>query len=255
MIQQTDKFFSYIESRIQEKGQLYAHFHLGTFCAGQALTVANALRRTLLAEIPGIIVTSVEIEGANHEFATLPGVQENVLNILLNIKQMVLTAKKSDIEKIARQRQELIASLNVSGPAQIKAQDIKFPAGVTPVSLDHPIATLGSTGNLKLNLGIQFIDPLLKKESDLSISQLDTKKIFLNTIPNPVRQVNYSIRQFEAELGKEYISLEIWTDGSVDPKNALDCAFERLTQMFYQFTILNKNVMNPSASQRQESSF
>jgi len=241
MMQQTDKFFSYIESRIQEKGQLYARFHLGTFCAGQALTIANALRRTLLAEIPGLVVTSIEIEGANHEFATLPGVRENVLNILLNLKQMVLTVKNSDIEKIGNQRQELIASLNIVGPVNVTAEDIKFPAGISPVLLDHPIATLGSNGNLKLNLGIQFIDPLKKTETNFFNRQIETKKLILNSAPNPVRQVNYAIRQFEAEVGKEYIALEIWTDGSITPNLSLEYALERLTQMFYTFTTLQKD--------------
>ena len=85
MMPKNQKFLSAIESRVQEKGELYARFHLGSFVSGQALTVANALRRTLLAEISGIVITSVEIEGVNHEFATLPGVYENVLNIILNL--------------------------------------------------------------------------------------------------------------------------------------------------------------------------
>jgi DNA-directed RNA polymerase subunit alpha len=86
-------FFSCIDSRIQDKGSMYARFHLGTFFRGQALTFANALRRTLLSEMPGLVITDVRIEGANHEFATLPGVEETVLDILLNLKKLVLTPK------------------------------------------------------------------------------------------------------------------------------------------------------------------
>lgn len=246
MIEKNQKFCSYIESRVQDKGELYARFHLGSFLAGQALTVANALRRTLLAEIPGIVVTYVEIEGVNHEFATLPGVQENVLNIILNLKKMVLNINKTDFNKVTDQRHELIASLSISGPAQVTAADIKFPAGITPVCLDHSIATLGANGKLKLNIGIQFIDPL--KPNQLthftnSNTKLDGQKLLLNTLPNPVRQVNYGIRQLEGDFDQEYISLEILTDGSVDPKYSLDCALERLTKMFYTFTTLNKNVI------------
>lgn len=249
MIQDNQRFLSYIESRIQEKGQLYAHFHLGSFLAGQALTVANALRRTLLAEIPGLVVTNIEIEGANHEFASLSGVHENVLNIVLNIKKMVLTAEKVDLELISQQRQELTAYLNISGPVKVTSADIKFPAGIAPVDPTHPIATLGSTGNLKLNIGIQFIDPVKINESSFSNVRLEPNKLIINTVPNPVRQVNYGIRQVESGTGQEYISLEIWTDGSLDPKYALDCALERLTQMFYEFTRLNKNVINPFLSE------
>lgn len=246
MIQQNQKFFSYIESRVQEKGELYARFHLGIFLAGQALTVANALRRTLLAEIPGVVVTTVQIEGVHHEFATLPGVQENVLNIVLNLKKMVLTLKQTDFETIAQQRQELVACLNISGPSQVTAADIKFPAGITPVWPDHPIATLGSTGTLKMNVGIQCIDPVKQNQTSKAPTNIrvDTQKLLLNTAPNPVKQVNYGIRQVEGGTGQEYISLEIWTDGSLDPKYALDYALEKLTRMFYTFTTLNKNVVN-----------
>ena len=100
MIDQHSKFVSSIESRLQENGELYGRFHLGTFVEGQALTVANALRRTLLSEIPGFVVTNVQIEGANHEFATLPGIHESVLNILLNIKRMAITARGSELNKL-----------------------------------------------------------------------------------------------------------------------------------------------------------
>lgn len=250
MTQTNQKFFSYIESRVQEKGELYARFHLGSFVAGQALTVANALRRTLLAEIPGIVITNVQIEGANHEFATLPGVQENVLNIVLNLKKMVLTIKKNEFETIIKQRQELSAFLNISGPANVQARNINFPTGIAPVWDEHPIATLGGTGNLKMTLGIQFIDPLKTNQTNFSTSNLqsigqsENKKLILNTLPNPVRQVNYSIRPLDGMPNHEYISLEIWTDGSIDPKSALECALERLTKMFYIFTSLNRKNRN-----------
>ena len=74
-----------MDSRIQDQGCMYARFHLGTFFRGQALTFANALRRTLLSEIPGVTITDVVIEGASHEFATLPGVEETILDILLSV--------------------------------------------------------------------------------------------------------------------------------------------------------------------------
>lgn len=248
MVSAEQKFFSYIESQIHEKGTLYARFNLGTFNSGQALTVANALRRTLLAEIPGLSITSVEIEGVNHEFASLPGIKENILNILLNLKRMALIAKKEHLEKIATQRQELVASLNVSGPAKITAGDIRFPSGIMPVYSDHLIATLGLSGKLKFNLTIQFLDPLQASHINFpghqKVDKNGSKKLIINTVPNPVQQVNYGIRQLEGRENQEYICLEIWTDGSIDPKFALDYALEKLTQMFYDFTVLNKKFLN-----------
>ena len=89
MIQEPKKFVSYIESRIEDNNNLYARFHLGSFIGGQALTIANALRRTLLAEIPAFVITRIEIDGVNHEFATLPGIEESILNIVLNLKKIL----------------------------------------------------------------------------------------------------------------------------------------------------------------------
>ena len=91
MIQIQNKFYSCVETRIQSQGEMYARFHLGTFFRGQALTVANALRRTLISELPSLIITGVEFQGINNEFALLPGVQESVLDILLNLKRLTFT--------------------------------------------------------------------------------------------------------------------------------------------------------------------
>ena len=85
ILQMQTKFLSCVESRIYDHGQIYARFHLGTFFRGQALTVANALRRTLLSELPGIVITSVEIQGINHQVATLAEAKEIVLDIILNL--------------------------------------------------------------------------------------------------------------------------------------------------------------------------
>lgn len=93
-------FFSCVDSRIEEQGSMYARFHLGTFLRGQSLTFANALRRTLLSEIPGFVITNISIEGASHEFATLPDVKETVLDILLNLKKLVFKPSISNITSL-----------------------------------------------------------------------------------------------------------------------------------------------------------
>jgi DNA-directed RNA polymerase subunit alpha len=239
MIQQEKNFVSYIESRVQENGELYARFHLGTFATGQALSIANALRRTLLAEIPGFVVTRVEIEGINHEFATLPGIQENILNILLNLKRMVLTSQDQNtgISNLS----ELKASINISGPGIITANDIKFPPSIAPILSSHHIATLTSTGNLKLNLIIEYIDPVNLKEPIKKSPKKLSSELILDALPKPIRQVNFGIHKISTGEGEEYISIEIWSNGSIHPKEALTYALEKLTKMFYNFTLLGKN--------------
>jgi DNA-directed RNA polymerase subunit alpha len=242
MIQEPKKFVSYIESRIEDNNNLYARFHLGSFIGGQALTIANALRRTLLAEIPAFVITRIEIDGVNHEFATLPGIEESILNIVLNLKKIVLVGK--NVNLFSPPIREFKASLNIRGPRVVTAQDIKFPIELAPLVPSHYIATLGSTGELKLNLTIQYCDPLVSKthhkENLIKLSQ----ELLLDTIPKPVKQVNFGIQQMPTQASDEYISLEIWTDGSISPKEALGYSLEKLTRIFYDFTRFNQNSSN-----------
>lgn len=243
MIQEKKKFVSYIESRIEQNNQFYGRFHLGSFFAGQALTVANALRRTLLAEIPAFIITRVQIQGVNHEFATLPGLQEPILTVLLNIKKLVLTDKNSGVDLFSLPSREFQASLNVRGPAVVTASDINFPPILAPVLPSHYIAKLNSTGELKINFTIQYVDPLyLTPRSKPMFSQL-SNELSLDNIPKPIKKVNCGIHQLLADPGKEFISIEIWTNGSITPTQSLDYALENLTKIFYNFTRLNKDLL------------
>lgn len=238
MIQERKKFVSYIESRIEDNNTLYARFHLGTFVGGQALTIANALRRTLLSEIPGFIITRVEIEGINHEFATLPGLHESILNIVLNLKRMVLVGENFNI--FSSPIEEFKASLNTRGPKIVTANDIKFPTKLSALVPSHYIGTLGSNGELKLNLTIQYCDPVIFAKPKRSEFNNPSTELILDTIPKPVKQVNFGIHQMSNQSTDEYISFEIWTDGSITPKDALDYALEKLTRIFYDFTTFNK---------------
>jgi DNA-directed RNA polymerase subunit alpha len=242
MIQERKKFVSYIESRIEENNNLYARFHLGSFVGGQALTIANALRRTLLAEIPAFVITRVEIDGVNHEFATLPGIHESILNIVLNLKGMVLLGQNLNL--FSPSMQEFTAALDVRGPRIVTANDIKFPSELSPLVPSHHIATLNSTGELKLNLTIQYVDPLKFKAESKEKLNTFSPELILDTIPKPVKQVNFGIHQMPIKGNDEYISFEIWTDGSISPKEALGYALEKLTRIFYDFTRFNKNSFN-----------
>ena len=218
MIQERKKFVSYIESRIEDNNTLYARFHLGTFVGGQALTIANALRRTLLSEIPAFIITRVEIDGVNHEFATLPGIHESILNIVLNLKKMVLVGENLNMFSLGMQ--EFKAALNVRGPKVLTAKDIKFPSELAPLVPSYHIATLSSSAELKFNLIIQYCDPLIFKKQNKENLNTFSQELILDTVPKPVKQVNFGIHQIPNQPTDEYISFEIWTDGSISPKDA-----------------------------------
>lgn len=232
-------FFSCVDSRIQDQGSMYARFHLGTFFRGQSLTFANALRRVLLSEIPGIVIKNVIIESADHEFATLPGVQETVLDIILNLKKLVFTSVSTNIQDLENFQTK--AFLKGNGPAKLTAADIRLPSKLKCINSTAHVANLTNGGELSLCLDLHFVNPnslRIQKNYNLSKNQL---KIFdLQTFPMPVQKVNYVIKELDAKKESEYVVLEIWTDGSFLPQDILQFALQNLTQLFYQFTELKK---------------
>lgn len=232
-------FFSCVDSRIEEQGSMYARFHLGTFLRGQSLTFANALRRTLLSEIPGLVITDVIIEGAGHEFATLSGVEETVLDILLNLKQVVFTPChpiSTDLETF--QATGFIKSI---GPKKLTASDLKLPLSVKCINANAHIANLTSSAEFSLCFNVEVRRPqqtLTNKKN--SAAGQKTRKFFLDTVPMPVQKVNYVIKSLNVKQGSEYIVLEVWTNGSVTPQETVQFALKNLTTLFYNFANMSK---------------
>ena len=113
-----------IESRIENNTTFYGRFQLGPFDGGQGLTIANALRRVLLSELSGLAIVAVDIQGVTHEYSYLKGIRESILDILLNLKQIVLT---SDFDC----KETQIAYLNFQGPGKIKAKDLIFATKIS----------------------------------------------------------------------------------------------------------------------------
>ena len=134
---------SCIESRVENSRSFYGRFQLGPFVSGQGVTIANSLRRSLLSEISGLAITAIEIEGAAHEYSTVAGIRESVLDILLNVKEIVLT---SDFEF----QEPQVAFLQVQGPGIVRASDIKLPISIQSVDPEQYIATLLYDGTLKM---------------------------------------------------------------------------------------------------------
>jgi DNA-directed RNA polymerase alpha subunit len=141
------RLLSCIESRVENNRNFYGRFQLGPFDLGQGITVANSLRRSLLSEVLGLAITAIEIRGATHEYSNLPGVRESVLDILLNLKQIVLT---SDFQIQKPQ----IGYLQVEGPGIVRANDLKLPISIQCVDPEQHIATLVSNGSLKMKFMI-----------------------------------------------------------------------------------------------------
>lgn len=233
-------FFSCVDSRVQDQGSMYARFHIGTFFRGQSLTFGNALRRTLLSEIPGIVITDVVISRANHEFANLPGVEETVLDILLSLKNIVFVPCNSEVSEL--QNFQATGLLKIFGPGQVTAGDIKLPGNLKCINPNVHIATLtsGDEFSLRCNLSVRTPHDSQTPRQNPTLNDKNTRKLICDSLPTPVHKVNYAIKSLNAKQGSEYLVLEVWTDGSIFPQEAVQFALKNLTQLFYQFAFLSK---------------
>jgi DNA-directed RNA polymerase subunit alpha len=196
---------------------------------GFGYTFGNSLRRVLLASLGGAAVTSVRIEGVAHEFSTIEGVKEDVTDIILNLKGVVC--------KMHSDATEVEAPLVVTGPGEITAKDIDLPSGVEILTPDAPIATLEKKTKLEMYLtigrGRGYRPAEDNKTPDQPIGVIPIDSLF-----SPVRRVSYNVEP--ARVGQrtdfDKLSLDIETDGSIDPQAALREAAEILISSLSIFT-------------------
>ena len=168
---------SCIESRVENNRSFYGRFQLGPFNIGQSVTIANAMRRTLLSELSGLAIIAVEIQGVSHEYSTIKGVRESVLDILLNLKQVVLSSDK-------KYNQPEIGFLKIQGPGVVKTSDLKLPSFIQCVDPDQYIATLSDNGMLEMkfmicegkNFLIETPFPLIEKSFQLNFQTKNSIK-------------------------------------------------------------------------------
>jgi len=200
-------------------------FLIGPLERGQATTLGNSLRRVLMGGLEGSAVTAVRIAGVNHEYATIPGVREDVLDILLNCKQLSVDSRSQDLE---------IGRLVVTGPAEVKAKDIQFSSQVEVVDGERPIATVHEGHNLELELhvergiGYRPVDRRNEETSAIDLLQIDA--VFM-----PITRVNFTIDETAVAEGgstRERLKMELVTDGSTSPDDALAEAANQLIELF-----------------------
>ena len=214
-----------IDHQLSENRSQTGVFLIGPLERGQATTLGNSLRRVLMGGLEGSAVTAVRIAGINHEYATIPGVREDVLDILLNCKQLSVDSRSEDLE---------IGRLVVNGPAQVKAKDIQFSSQVDVVDGERPIATVNEGHNLELEIhvergvGYRPVDRHNEETSAIDLLQIDA--VFM-----PVERVNFTIDETAVAEGvstRERLRMEIVTDGSTSPDDALADAANNLIELF-----------------------
>ena len=175
--------FSCVESRVENNKNIYGRFILAPFLPGHAVTLANGLRRCLLSEVYGVAITAIEINGVKHEYSTITGVRESVLEILLNVREIVLTSE------LQFQRPQ-IAFLQVQGPGVVKASDIKLPISIQNVKPEQHIATLLYDGVLNMKFMICCGKNFLVQTP----RGLKTPKVLNQTLPQKIAHFKTTIQ-------------------------------------------------------------
>ena len=197
---------------------------------GFGYTLGNALRRTLLSSIPGAAISSVKIDGVLHEFSTIPKVTEDVTDIILNLKELVLS---SELEEPAT------AYLKAKGPAEVTAGDIQPPAGVDVLNPELHIATLARGANLELEVvvqqGVGYVSAERNKNPRDPIGVIPVDSIF-----SPVRRVTYAVEATRVEqmTDRDRLILDVETDGSISPRKAVASAGATLSGLVGLFADL-----------------
>lgn len=213
--------------------EFYSKYSIGPFLRGQSITIGNPLRRVLLSNLQGIAIIGVRISGIDHEYSTISNVKEDVVDILLNLKQIVL---KGNITK------PLLARLSVKDGGIIVAEDILLPSSISLVNPKQYIACLNHECNLEMELIIARGQNYFT--SGQLTPMLPEKFLAVDAIFMPVKKVNFFLEEvkdiaaFESE-SLENLIFEIWTNGGIEPDEALSLSAQALEKTFGLLNISN----------------
>jgi DNA-directed RNA polymerase subunit alpha len=218
-----------LKSEKIESGNCHGQFLIDSLRPGQGITIGNQLRRVLLNDLGGVAISAVRIAGVSHEFSTIPGVREDILEILLNLKGIILKSKTQTPE---------FGRLKIQGPAVITADLIQLPSNLEIVNPNHYIMTISTSNILEIEfkfeygMGYKLASQIFLEENE-NYLQLDT--IFM-----PVQKVDFKIENVYDNSNNitERVFLDIWTNGSISPNEALTSAAQITIDLF---TSLLKN--------------
>lgn len=225
-----------IECVEQSEDKRYGKFVIEPLERGFGTTLGNALRRVLLSSLPGVAVTSVKIEGVLHEFSTIPGMTEDVTEIMLNLKGLSATLYTS---------QPKVVTISAKGPCTITAGDISADAEVDILNPDMYIATLNEDGYLYMEITLEkgrgYVSAERNKQASQAIGIIPVDSIF-----TPIRKVNFTVENTRVGQQTDYdkLTIEIWTNGSINPKEAGSLAAKIMNEHLKLFIDLTEEAGN-----------
>ena len=220
------------EISLEEVSEHRSRFTIEPLEPGFGLTLGNTMRRALLSRVPGVAVTGVKIEGVNHEFTSIPGVVDDVLDVLLNLKRLVLNVEDMEDNTL---------TVKAKGPGEVNASQIQCPAGVEVVNTDLKICTLSDDANLEMEVSISHgVGYILADKNKTS----DSNFIPIDSIFSPIVKVNYSVSPTQVGQVTNYdkLTLDVETDGSVKPTEAISSVGKTLGELWKLFADIDEGV-------------
>jgi DNA-directed RNA polymerase subunit alpha len=207
---------------------IYAKFSCEPLERGFGITLGNSLRRVLLSSLQGAAISAVKIEGALHEFATLPGVTEDVTDIILNLKEVRLRMHATDMRTVR---------IDVKGEAAVKAGDLQTDGQVEVLNPNHHIAALSGNGKLRAEMHVQMGRGYVSAERNKQATPIPAGWIAVDSLFSPVRRVNFHVTHSRVGQVTDYdkLVLEVWTDGSLRPEDAVGFAAKILKEQLSIF--------------------
>jgi DNA-directed RNA polymerase subunit alpha len=214
--------------RVEEENEHRGRFVAEPLPRGLGHTLGNSLRRVMLSGLEGAAVTKVRIEGVSHEFSTIPGVREDVVDIILNLKDLKFTLERDEPVEL---------EINKRGAGEVTAADIDLKADVEIVDEDAYIANVSEGGALEMRLTVERGQGYVRAEQNKSDAD-PIGVMAVDSIFSPVQRVNYSVSETRAgaRTDLDSLSLEVFTDGRIRPRQALQEAARQLTDILGLFT-------------------
>jgi DNA-directed RNA polymerase subunit alpha len=232
------------ESEEETLTSTYGRFHVEPFERGFGLTIGNSLRRILLSSLQGAAITTASIKGVLHEFSTLPGVREDVTDIILNIKEILVKLHSPGPE---------ILRLKVTRAGEVKAGDIEANPNVEILNPDHHLATLSADGEMEIEMTVKwgrgYVPAERNREEGQPIGTIPIDALF-----SPIRRVNYNVTHTRVGQLTDYdrLTMEVWTNGSIAPRDAVAFAAKIAKEQLSVFINFDEEEAAPKSIPAEE---